>query len=260
MPYLYIFMLSIKTTYIRFSGMRLFFTAMFCCFCFTYALAQQQEICGNVVGIDGQNTFSNLLIINKRTSVGVFGNTDGSFCVKALKTDTLIISSYGYNRFYLSVRDSVEKEKYQVHVLLQKLSVELKEFEVIPKRELDEIQKDIEKLGFDKRDYTMSGFEALNSPITYLYQTFSRRERGRLKAIELENDDKRRTLLKELLQKYVDADVVFMLDEEFDDFIDFCAIPDEILKYHTQYEFILLIKLKYKQYRSSGVINRVPKR
>jgi len=222
------------------------------------AQSQNVKICGVVVGENGQTTFSNLLIINKKTNVGIFGNSDGTFCVNAQKSDTLIISSVGYNRFYVSVIDSLVKENYNVKIILKKLSVELKEFEVIPQRELQQIQKDIEKLGYNKNDYVLSGISSFYSPITYLFQMHNRTERGKRIAAEMENNDKRRALLKELLEKYVDADVLFMLDEEFDDFIDYCNFSDEVMKQSTQYEFIMLVKLKYRQYREGRVINRVP--
>lgn len=222
--------------------------------------AQEVKICAKVQCEDGQTTFSNLLIINKQTSIGVFGNPDGTFCVKAKKGDTLIISSVGYNRFYISTADSILKDVYTFSVTLKKLSVELKEFEVIPQRELEQIQKDIEKLGYNRSDYVLSGISSFYSPITYLFQMYNRTERGKYIAAEMENIDKRRALLKELLQKYVNADVLFMLDEEFDDFIDYCNFSDDVMKQSTQYEFIMLVKLKYKQYREGRVINRVPKK
>lgn len=222
------------------------------------AQSQNVKICVVVVGENGQTTFSNLLIINKKTNVGIFGNSDGTFCVNAQKSDTLIISSVGYNRFYVSVIDSLVKENYNVKIILKKLSVELKEFEVIPQRELQQIQKDIEKLGYNKNDYVLSGISSFYSPITYLFQMHNRTERGKRIAAEMENNDKRRALLKELLEKYIDADVLFMLDEEFDDFIDYCNFSDEVMKQSTQYEFIMLVKLKYRQYREGRVINRVP--
>jgi hypothetical protein len=201
-----------------------------------------------------------LLIINKKTNVGIFGNSDGSFCVNSQKSDTLIISSVGYNRFYVSVADSAINENYNLKITLKKLSVELKEFEVIPRRELQQIQKDIENLGYNKSDYVLSGISSFYSPITYLFQMYNRTERGKHIAAEMENNDKRRALLKELLEKYVDADVIFMLDEEFYDFIDYCNFSDEVMKQSTQYEFIMLVKLKYRQYREGRVINRVPRK
>ncbi len=77
----------------------------------------------------------------------------------------------------------------------------------------------------------LEGVNTFESPITALYQMFSRRERSRKLVAELENEANMGDLLKELLTKYVEADIISMDDEDFDDFIDFCAVSDDMIKY-----------------------------
>jgi hypothetical protein len=107
-------------------------------------------------------------------------------------------------------------------------------------------------LGYRESDYRISQVDALQSPITFLYQEFSRRERSKRLVAQLENEDRKRALLKELLQKYVEYDIINLSDESFDDFIDFCAVPDPVIKGLTQYEFLLYVKKKYELYSSLG--------
>ena len=98
--------------------------------------------------------------------------------------------------------------------------------------------------------------DALQSPITFLYQEFSKRERSKRKLAELLNEDRKRELLKELLHKYVEYDIINLSDDSFDDFIDFCAVPDPVIKGLSQYEFLLYIKKKYELYTSLGPTRR----
>jgi len=58
----------------------------------------QQEITvkGIVAGGDGEHTFYDLMIVNRRTRSGTFANTDGSFSTRALSTDTLLVGAGGY--------------------------------------------------------------------------------------------------------------------------------------------------------------------
>ena len=100
----------------------------------------------------------------------------------------------------------------------------------------------------EKEDYVLSGVDAFSSPITFLYQQFSRRERAKRHVAEMRNEDRKRELLKELLAKYVANEVIDLSDQDFDDFIDYCNVSDEFLKYSTQYEFIMYIKRKYEFY------------
>ena len=72
----------------------------------------------------------------------------------------------------------------------------------------------------------------------------------------LENEDRKRALLKELLHKYVEYDIINLSDDGFDDFIDFCAVPDEVMVGLSQYEFLLYVKKKYELYSSLGPTRR----
>ena len=121
---------------------------------------------------------------------------------------------------------------------------------IIPPRELEVIQKDIEKLGYKKEDYMVSGIDAFESPITFLYQSFSKRERAKRNIAQLRNEDNKRKLLKELFRKYVDNDMITLDEEKFDDFVDFINVSDEFLKNSTQYDFILYVKKKFELYKT----------
>jgi hypothetical protein len=65
----------------------------------------------------------------------------------------------------------------------------------------------------------------------------------------MRNDDRRRALLKELFRKYVDNDIISLGNEEFDAFVDFCAVSDSFLKGSTQYDFIMYVKNRFEVYR-----------
>ena len=55
----------------------------------------------------------------------------------------------------------------------------------------------------------------MQSPITFLYETFSRQAISKRLVEQLENDDRRRALLQELFTKYVDYDIVELESWEF---------------------------------------------
>lgn len=200
--------------------------------------------------------FYDLMIVNKRTRSGTFGNADGTFTVRALQTDTLMIGSIGHQTIWITMADSVPKASYEVALKLRPISVQLAEVEILPERTLREIQKDIDKLGYKESDYRISTVNALESPITFLYQEFSRRERSKRLVAQLENEDRKRELLKELLMKYVAYDIINLNDEAFDDFIDFLNVPDDVIKGLSQYEFLLYVKKRYELYSSLGPTRR----
>ncbi|MEX2596281.1 MAG: hypothetical protein WEC59_05060, partial [Salibacteraceae bacterium] len=85
----------------------------------------------------------------------------------------------------------------------------------------------------------------------YLYQQVSKQERMKRRAYEIINEDKKRMLLKELFSKYVDHDIIDLEENEFEDFIDFMDISDQLLRSMTQYEFVIYTKRRFQDFRNT---------
>ncbi len=190
------------------------------------------------------------MVVNLRTQQGFFGQADGSFSFDIRRNDSLIVAALGYEYVKMKFSDSVYRPNIQLNISLKRKQVQLPEVRIIAPRDLEAIQKDIEKLGYNKKDYELSGINALESPITFLYEELSQRERLRRHNAEVVNEQKRRNLLKELLSRYVADDIVQLSDNEFDRFIDFCDVSEEYLKTATQYDFMVYIKTKYELFTS----------
>ena len=211
---------------------------------------------GRVIAGDGEHVFYDLMVVNRRTRTGTFGEVDGTFKASALRNDTLLIGAGGYVTRTVPLSEYTDAELAELRIVLRPWEIQLRPVAVLPERTLKQIQEDINKLGYDERDYRESGVDAFQSPITFLYQEFSRRERSKRLVAQLRNEDRKRELLRELLQQYVEYDIINLNDEAFDDFIDFCAVPDEVIKGLTQYEFLLYVKKKYELYGSLGPTRR----
>lgn len=190
-----------------------------------------------------------LMIVNLRTSYGGFGKADGTFEVNLLKSDTIVVASTGYEYQKITLRDSAYHQNYFLNVPLVKLNKQLKEVVIFSPRDLQSIYTDIEKLGYNKKDFQLSGVDAVSSPITFLYQQFSMLEKTKRHNAELRNEDKRRELLKQLLINYVAHDIINLNDDEFEDFITFSNVSESYLKKASQYDFCIYIKQKFDVYR-----------
>ena len=187
------------------------------------------------------------MAVNRNSGGGVFVERDGSFLVRACPGDTLVFGATGYYTVERVVEQSMKDES--LNIILRKLEVELGTAEVFAPRTLRQILNDIEDLGYDEKDYRISRVDALHSPITFLYEQFSRIEQSKRLVAELENTDKRRELLQELFSKYVDYDIIQLAPHEFKDFAEFCDPGDDLLQEWTQYEFILYVKRQFAIYK-----------
>jgi len=190
------------------------------------------------------------MVINQKTQNGFFGNGDGTFSTVMDRTDTLMIGATGYSMLKICFADSLRRDSFYVELKLRKLAVQLKEVRIFSPRDLDEIEKDIQKLGYNRKDYELSGIDAVSSPITFLYQEFNRLEKLKRHNRERINEERKRQLLKELLHRYVAWEIINLEDDEFDRFVDFCNVPEEFMKTSTQYDFIEFIKGKFFVYRA----------
>lgn len=211
-----------------------------------HAQNEKIKVTGSVYDPENAGSIPNLMVVNKRTQQGFFGYNSGNFELEALKNDTLIIAATGFATMQISFRDSLPADVYTLKIALKRIQVTMKPVEIFSNRDLDQIQRDIEKLGYEKSDYVLEGVSAFESPITALYQAFSRRERNKREVAEMRNNDNRRALLKELFRKYVDSDIIQLDNHQFDEFIDFCGVSDEFLKNSSQYDFIMYIKKRFE--------------
>ena len=217
------------------------------------AFAQQDIIVkGKVSGGDGEHVFYDLMIVNRRMRTGTFANTDGSFTARVQRNDTLLIGAGGYVTRTLPLGEFPDEELDKLRIILRPWSIDLQPVAILPERTLRQIQADIAKLGYSEKDYRETGVNAFESPITFLYQEFSKRERSKRAVAQLENEDMKRELLRELLQQYVDYGIINLSNDSFDDFIDFCAVPEEVIKGLSQYDFFFYVKKKYEIYTSLG--------
>jgi hypothetical protein len=188
------------------------------------------------------------MVINGRSNVGVFADAEGYFSITANQSDTILFSAVGFLIKKICVIDSVPQKKYNVEITLRKLQYTLKEISVFANRTLNEIQREIDKLGV-KNNYSVEGLNSFGSPFTYLYERYSKYGRSKQQVAEWENEDLKRDILKDLFRLYVKNDIIDLTDEEFDAFIKYLNFSDEFIQNATQFELTMAIKGKYESFK-----------
>ncbi|MGB0805387.1 MAG: hypothetical protein ACPGRC_01775 [Salibacteraceae bacterium] len=213
-----------------------------------HSQSKQVVVMGQVYGMNNTTDLLTLFVVSKANQTGNFGNPNGTYEIRVDRTDTILIGSIGYITKKLCVKDSIG-DTVKVDVHLKQLEMYLREVTVFAPRELRRIYDDIEKLGYDERDEMLTGIaDPLTSPITALYERYNKHAQKERLARKLINDARRRDLLKELFRKYVDAKIIDLDDDQFDEFIEYINVSDEFLKNSSQYDFIIYVKMKYKYF------------
>lgn len=190
-----------------------------------------------------------LMIINKRTSNGVFADAEGKFTITARQTDTIMFSALGFMLKKICLKDSAARLQYSVYIPLEKLYYTLKEVSVFAPKTLKEIDKDIAGLDSNKAYSSYKDINGLESPITYLYERFSKFGRSKQKVMEWENEDMKKNVLKDLFRLYIRNDIIDLSEEEFDAFIIYCNLSEDFIKSASQFELTMAIKGKYESFK-----------
>jgi predicted nucleotidyltransferase len=128
------------------------------------------------------------------------------------------------------------------------IKVDLVSNKGIKPRYLEQIKEERENLAL-RETRTVTGVSALQSPITFLYQAFSKKEQNKRWIAEQEYKDDQRRIVQELLRLYVAFDIIELTEAEFDAFITFLNIDEQFIKTASEMELILFIKDKYDHFR-----------
>jgi hypothetical protein len=192
--------------------------------------------------------FYNLMVINKSSGQGVFGQPDGTFSVYANPGDTISLSVRGYTAVTTYVKADSNCQFKSAFYIAGKVQ-EIEAVEVRPLKTLQQIKAERQALAM--RDTRMvTGIEVMQSPITALYQAFSKKERAKRWVAEQEYQDDQTRLLRELLRNYVAYEIIELSQDEFEEFIFFLNMDDSFLKTASEMELITFIKDKFEHYQA----------
>ena len=194
-----------------------------------------------------QQNFFNLMVINKTTGRGVFGQPNGHFSVYARPGDRIALSTKGYPVYEFIARPD-ENCQCKVEAFVERLPQEVQEVIVRPLKTLEQIKEEREALAL-RETRTVTGVNVLQSPITALYQAFSKKEQNKRWIAEQQFKDDQRKIVQELLRLYVAFDIIELSESEFDEFITFLNLDEQFIKTASEMELILFIKDKYEHYK-----------
>lgn len=202
---------------------------------------------GRVLDTIRPQSFYNLMIVNRSTGQGVFGQPNGSFSVYVSNGDSLSISVKEYPMINLVV-SADSNCQFKKRIIIEGKPKELREIAVRPLKSLEQIKEEREALAM-RETRMVTGIEVMQSPITALYQTFSKKEQNKKWIAEQVYKDDQRRIVQELLRTYVAYDIINLNDEDFDHFISFLNINETFLKTATEMELITFIQDKYEHFK-----------
>lgn len=195
------------------------------------------------------------IVVNRRTGTGHAFLPGGEFSISGFKSDTFMVTAGGYEFRRFCFRDSAFKPVYYQRVGLPLKNNELNPVTIFPVKDLKTIKQDRQGLGVTPTRTTEGVTDAISSPITFLYERYSREGRSKALVAELENEDRKNAVLKDLFRTYNRAGVINLPEAEFDSFILYLNMPESYLKTASDYELAITIKQRWEQFMRSKQIH-----
>jgi len=242
--------------YIRCMGLvRIILLPLLCCSCLL-CFSQGDSVLIKVTVTDAytQKPLAGVSIINPKTGQNIVTDGKGRVDVKADKSEALFVFYPGYRTLKFSVADSVLKSEYAMQFVLDPFSMGLNHDVIIkaPKT-LEDIEEDRKKLGITPKELEKPDVP-FTSVISALYELLSARAKEREKLKKQMTEDDRRKVFKELLNYYNEKELIDLPEDRYDEFIDFCDLSLDFLKYYSDYEIMKTVTGLYKKYaRGSGL-------
>ncbi len=198
---------------------------------------------------------SGVSVINPKLNYSLVSSKGGTITERILKRDTLFLFFPGYRTAKFSVSDSTYKPDYYLRLALEPITATLNQPVIIkaPKT-LEEIEEDRKKLGITPKELERPQM-SFTSPISALYEMLSGRaqERETLKR-QIKEEDKRK-IFRELLRYYNENGLIDLPESDYEEFITYCNLPLEFIKYNSDYEITKTIVGLYNKYgRDTGLI------
>ena len=241
-------------------------------FIFTYlfvfafsGFSQEKSVYGKVIDSSTKKGISTLNVLNKRSNQVVATNDAGDFYIRAMAGDSIIITSFGYNRKGIlwdgKERNPVFEVKLQPF-MLQEL--------VVKDKKLSELHKEIQDFLANPNDSKAIRNEILKSmlntntsqpgigiSIDALYDMFSKEGKVNRKLADMQFQDAKSFYADLKYNKQVVAQITHLQEEDLADFMVFCKPTQDFILNATDYELTFKILKCLGDFRNTRIIRRL---
>lgn len=233
-------------------------------------LADRVIVAGYVFEESTGEPLSYVNVYVKKSRSGTITDPNGYFILKTGINDTIIFSSLGYDKRYVTITDSAANNDKPLIVFLDTRIYELRSVEIIALRRYKQLEYEITNMKLPEDDYTnatnnfpfrpanidyytrgstpVDGIGIIFSPITALYDAFSKEGKEKQKLAEIQKKDYFNTLLEEKISSAIIIKITGMSQEETNIFLEWCNFSPEFIVKLTEYDLISVIVYKHKQY------------
>lgn len=231
---------------------------------------------GNAVNLSGEilnkedgEVVPYVHIINKNTNEGTTSDLNGKFNINLDMKDTLIFSAVGFEKYSLTlVENEIDSKDYYIRILLDQSSYELAPVNIYAFKDEAGFKQDILNMeapepanpkiiipGSHQGPVTsrdLNGGFSLGSPISSVVNVFSKEAKELRKYQKVLKEAPRQKTLHEKYNIEIVEEITGLKDEELNQFMLFCKIPEDYILKANDYEIILAVNACFKEFQSEN--------
>ncbi len=208
------------------------------------------SIKGQVMEDDSLTPVPFTYVINTHTGNGCMSDFNGNFMVQGTNQDTLIFSYLGYIKKKLLIsliKNSNDSCKESIKVIMRKSVIDLNTFDVIAFK-IKPYERDYMNRIINRPKTT--GVNALSSPITALYDQFSKKGRENRKLAEIFEQLFIQEQVAQKLNPQILTELTGDADIDFERFRKFCySLSDQYILNHEGYELYEAVMQCYRRWK-----------
>ncbi|MEM9831787.1 MAG: carboxypeptidase-like regulatory domain-containing protein [Bacteroidota bacterium] len=217
------------------------------------------QVSGNIVN-DQDEPLSFATVTNLTTETGVISDEDGFFYLTFQRSDTIRISSVGYQSAFLFFGDTAQVSNYDLQVRMSEQTYELENVTVFAFKDvesfkravlaLDDLPEESPKVvvpgSYDgpRREPKVSPL----NPVSFIASRFNRRAKYERMAREAQQDYDRRQRLSRKYNREMVGKITGLTEELLDNFMIFCRFEEDFIERSSQYDLVLAINRCYTDF------------
>ncbi len=194
---------------------------------------------------------------------GVVSNAEGFFFLRFDRQDTLELSALGFEKQQLYLGDTATADNYDVNIRLSEKTYTLENITVLAYKDEEAFRRAI--LALDEKDLPKEtpkiripgSYEGPHiekrpgaaSPLSFLYDRFSKRARYEREARQAQQDYDYRKKLSGKYNRDLVGKVTGLQDEQLEEFMAQCRLEDTFIEKSNEYEIILAINQCYEDFK-----------
>lgn len=229
---------------------------------FSNSVFSQIELKGQVQRDDSTHfTIDQVLIVNKTNNTGTLSDIKGFYRIKVDSSSVLIVKKLGYLNDTIYVKrywSEVKNGSIQKNIYLKLSPVILPTFVLKYKYvSVDPVERRKEWAYVLDRSHASA-----QSPITAIYQQFSKKGKELRKLEALYYEDEKRRYMDQRFSRFKAVILTGLAGEDLDAFLMSCRPSYEIMLLYNDYDLYERIRLCYEEYKVQHpeVINKIIKK